>query len=166
MLTFYALFDVFHSQPRISSAAWWKKIQPSVSRANRPSDTPGEKRTQNKSYRGSPKIRYRSNKMRVSVCQDRRGYSALQEHPWVSQQTDQEELCQEQMEGMCCWVFVVLALSQQTLVFLHYGSLIDCLVRSWITGQLSPHSPDVQEWTLIIHFCLEEEDDDSVFMKN
>lgn len=78
------------------------------------------------------------------MCQDRRGHSTLQEHPWVSQQTDQEELCQEQMEGKCCGVFVVLALFSR----LWYSSTTTpwstaCLLRSWITVQLSPRSPDV-----------------------
>lgn len=47
----------------------------------------------------------------VCLYQDRRRYSTVQEHPWVSQQTDPKELCQEQMEGKCCLLqFVVLAL--------------------------------------------------------
>lgn len=40
------MFGLFFSQPRISSADWWKKTQPSVSLVNRHSDTPGEKHTQ------------------------------------------------------------------------------------------------------------------------
>lgn len=46
LLTFYGPFDaLFFSQPRISLAVWWKKIQPSVSPVTRHSDTPGETHT-------------------------------------------------------------------------------------------------------------------------
>lgn len=161
-----AFFDVLSSQPRISSAAWWKKIQPSVSPVTRHSDTLGEKHTHTlinnvihrlTSYTINMDIDLQSGVLTedlcicVCVCQDRRGYGALQEHPWVSQPTDQEELRQEQMEGKCLQQTFVLRLLKQSFVVFRDESLCSNnltrhMFRSGPSSSTTRRADHLQTW--------------------
>lgn len=139
----------FFFQPRISSAVWWKKIQPSVSPVIRHSDTPGEKHTRTprqnfthrltKRHKINTDIDVLSEVLTENLCarvfQDRRGYSPLQEHPWVSEPTDQKELRQEQMEGKFCLLqFILCGFGS---IAAYYSTTtpqtIVCVFRRWIT---------------------------------
>lgn len=87
------------------------------------------------------KIRRADRYVCLCVCQDRRGYGALQEHPWVSEPTDQEELCQEQMEGKHLSQFIFCGFwlcCCRRLACFQQGSSVVYLFRSWIIMRLNP----------------------------
>lgn len=146
------MFGLFFSQPRISSADWWKKTQPSVSLVNRRSDTPGEKHTctHKHTHNSITKIHQinididvdvHSEVLTKKLCfcvviyisQDRWGYGSLQEHPWVSQPADQKELCQEQMEGKFCLLQLILCGFGSTAI--DYITLLQLLSQLFLEGE-------------------------------